>query len=500
MAQFLPYMIKVMLISAILVCYYWFALRDRSFHRFNRFFLLMAVIVPLVLPLIRFDFLFTAEGGTLPYFVQRDVVMDAIVISAPAKQTTETRGFFFLAYAIPACVMLLTFLFTLARIFYLRFKNHSVDTDGSVVVWTTADGTPFSFFHWIFLHPDQNYQTGTYQRIIRHEMAHVKQLHSLDKIFINIVLIFCWFNPFVWIIRKELNMVHEFLADQFSFQDDDGKAFSKLALHSIYPDYRWPITNNLFHSPIKRRLAMIIKSKHPKHGYVRRIMMLPIAAILLFVFSTKAGVNPHLEQTSETTMDTIPNNKIKRVEGIPADHTPRIRIISDDGETETITVKKAKERGLLRAPIIPPAPPAPPAPPSTPKQAPTAPVSAQKIFTKVDKPAEFPGGNSAWQQYIRNAITPALDKFTDADFGTVLFKFIVEADGTVKNVEATTMKQSKLAEVGINAIRKGPKWIPAEQNGQNVAAFRIQPVTLKNPKPDTPLEEKLQGNIPTSQQ
>lgn len=104
-----------------------------------------------------------------------------------------------------------------------------------------------------------------------------------------------------------------------------------------------------------------------------------------------------------------------------------------------------------------------------------------KIFTKVEKEAQFPGGPAAWQKYVTNAIQRELDEFTDADYGTCVVKFVVDKTGAVSDVQATTMKGTKLAEIAVNAIRKGPRWVPAQQNGRYVNAYRLQPVTLKNP-------------------
>jgi TonB-dependent SusC/RagA subfamily outer membrane receptor len=105
-----------------------------------------------------------------------------------------------------------------------------------------------------------------------------------------------------------------------------------------------------------------------------------------------------------------------------------------------------------------------------------------KLFTKVENEASFPGGQEAWVKYIISKIKVSIDSFTNKDFGTCLVRFIVNKDGTVTNVEATTMKNSHLAKVSIEAIKDGPKWIPASQNGQIVAAYRLQPVTLTNPE------------------
>jgi periplasmic protein TonB len=106
---------------------------------------------------------------------------------------------------------------------------------------------------------------------------------------------------------------------------------------------------------------------------------------------------------------------------------------------------------------------------------------ADKIFTKVEIDAQFPGGPGAWQKYVTRAIQAEIDEFTESDYGTCIVKFIVSKDGTISNVEATTLKGTKLAEIATNAIRKGPKWTPAQQNGRSVNAYRLQPVTLTNP-------------------
>ncbi len=110
-----------------------------------------------------------------------------------------------------------------------------------------------------------------------------------------------------------------------------------------------------------------------------------------------------------------------------------------------------------------------------------------KVFTKTEVQAEFPGGQSAWQKYIVSKIIPSLDSFTNVDFGTCVLEFIVNTDGKVSDVEATTMQGTQLAKISVNAIKNGPKWVPATQNGHTVAAYRLQPVTLANPeaKPST---------------
>jgi len=113
-----------------------------------------------------------------------------------------------------------------------------------------------------------------------------------------------------------------------------------------------------------------------------------------------------------------------------------------------------------------------------------------KIFQKVEIDAEFPGGTSAWFKYVQREIERNIDELQDdGKSGTVVVLFIVDKEGGVSDVKAMACSEagvakclgagSKLAEVAVNAIRKGPKWKPAVQNGRNVKAYRRQPVTFR---------------------
>lgn len=103
------------------------------------------------------------------------------------------------------------------------------------------------------------------------------------------------------------------------------------------------------------------------------------------------------------------------------------------------------------------------------------------VFTKVEIEAAFPGGPVSWQRYVTRAIQSQIDQFTKSDYGTCLVRFIVDKTGKVSDVEAATMKGTKLAKIAVDAIKNGPNWIPAQVNGRYVRAYRIQPFTLLNP-------------------
>jgi hypothetical protein len=104
-----------------------------------------------------------------------------------------------------------------------------------------------------------------------------------------------------------------------------------------------------------------------------------------------------------------------------------------------------------------------------------------KVFTKAEVEAAFPGGPAAWSSYISRAIMLHVDEFKQSDYGTCIIRFIVDKNGTVHDVAVINSCGNLLGKIGVDAIKNGPKWIPAQQNGHYVNAYRLQPITLQNP-------------------
>ncbi len=105
-----------------------------------------------------------------------------------------------------------------------------------------------------------------------------------------------------------------------------------------------------------------------------------------------------------------------------------------------------------------------------------------QVFTKVEVEAQFPGGEAKWNQFVQREVEKNIDELTeDGQAGTCEVQFIVDKEGNVSNVEALTLKGSVLARVATDAIKRGPKWIPAIQNGRQVKAYRRQKIRFALP-------------------
>ena len=295
MLSFSWYMLKVIICSGILFGYYWLFLRNKIFHQYNRFYLLAAMSLSLLLPLLKIDFWQAQEQDSqairmLQAVSAGDEYMSNVVI-ASQKSNWSMEQLYPVIYWLVSLVFFAAMIRTIILILRLLKTYPARHIESIIFINTENDKTPFSFFRFIFWNSSIDMNTVTGRQIFKHEVAHIEERHTHDKFFVNIILIFCWCNPFFWLYRKELNMIHEFIADKKAVEDGDTSAFAAMILQAAYPKHRFELTNNFFYSPIKRRLLMLTKNSNPKVTYIGRIMVLPLAILVFaaFTFKTKAN-------------------------------------------------------------------------------------------------------------------------------------------------------------------------------------------------------------------
>ena len=310
MTAFAIYLCKVALCSGLLFLYYHAALRNRLFHQWNRFYLLIAVVLSISLPLLQFTISRTAYGedaGTirlLQVVESPQVFLEEITVGvAPA---TDHSSWLLLAYVVVALTLALFMLRALWRL-YMIVRSHRSTTHGDVrIVHTNVKGTPFSFLRFIFWNDAINIRSQTGRRVFTHELVHVHEKHTLDKLFMQLVLVVFWCNPFFWLIRRELRMVHEFIADQKAVSGNGAATLAAMILQAACPQQFNGLINPFFQTSIKRRLAMISKINNPRLHYFSRIIALPllVLVILSFTIRTKDQVStPQLDKLFTVVVD-----------------------------------------------------------------------------------------------------------------------------------------------------------------------------------------------------
>lgn len=304
------YFLQVIVCSAVMMGYYWLVLRNKRFHQYNRFYLLAVALLSWTVPLIKIQW-------NRPQASNQDMMRWLYVVAdsnSEMEETIQHKGFLWnwdtaaaaLYIAVAGLILLLT-IKTLIRLYRLLKMHSCRNVEDVYLILTRAKGTPFSFFRYIFWNEAIDLRSESGKQILQHELTHVRQKHSIDKLFIQLVLVLGWFNPFFWLLRREMDMIHEFIADKKAVVNGDTASLAQMLLTAAYPQQHFALTNPFFFSPIKRRLQMLTNNKNPRFTYVRRLVVLPLLAVVvvLFAFRNKERRQPI---SVGTVMETVMNN------------------------------------------------------------------------------------------------------------------------------------------------------------------------------------------------
>ena len=516
MKQFLLYFIQVIISSGILYGFYHFVLRNTLFHKYNRYYLLASVLLSVFVPFLNIPIYFSGNNHTTNgivntiFYFGMDQGNEAVV--SINKSTTKVDGFnwsqiLLIAYIFITLLAFLRMIVSLIKITNLKRKYPVEKIDSISFYKTNEPGTPFSFFYGLFWNNKLELHSPKGQQIFRHEIFHIRQLHTVDVLFLKMVSALFWINPFFHLIKKETKAIHEFLADEFATQSSDKWQYAELLLMQALQT-RHSIVNPFFHNQIKRRIAMIQNSTTTGKQYLRKLLTLPALAIVLalFAFNYKARRNEKQQLQVSTVTDTLPKNLSGTKLLIDKENEFTIKsdsiVIKDNENTKDNDFKEAliivNGNRVLYQDFI--------------KKTYTAGImtiypkndaEAIKLYgadavngviemkavriinnsastTKIDTEAGFPGGDVAWRKYLTqnlNAATPVENGAPSGKY-TVMILFQIDADGSVKDIKAITNHGYGMEKEAIRIIKKGPKWVPANQGGVNVSSYRKQPLTF----------------------
>jgi TonB family protein len=290
---FTLFIAKVFLSSGILFGYYWFFLRNRQFHQYNRFYLLTSLVLSVILPFINIP-VFIAPDKPAANIVYKAI--DVLTISSPQTQETalveETLATSISAENILTVIYYMgsaVFLFLLFRsILHIRAiaKKYPCEYVDSLRFYNTNEpGTPFSFFKSVFWNEKLDLKSSEGKQIFRHEFFHIKQHHSADILLSEFIIAFLWLNPFFHLIKKELKAIHEFLADEFAFSGTDKYSYAELLIYQSIKAKKISVAQPFFQTNIKRRIAMITSFKNKNYSYASRLLVLPVAFLLFCAFT-----------------------------------------------------------------------------------------------------------------------------------------------------------------------------------------------------------------------
>jgi hypothetical protein len=175
----------------------------------------------------------------------------------------------------------------IARVYRIKKVNGYVKRGSIDFIRTRLENAPFSFLNNLFWREDMSTTDSNGKRIFKHEMTHIRQRHTYDKLFVQAITCIGWMNPFFWLIQKELNVVHEFLADEAAIEEGDTGSFAMMLLQCHNRGEYLDPSHHFFQSPVLRRLNMVASPRDSSPSYARKCLALPLIALLLFLFSFK---------------------------------------------------------------------------------------------------------------------------------------------------------------------------------------------------------------------
>ncbi len=296
----MDYLLKSSAIIALFYISYRLFLQRETFFESNRWYLLLGLLVAACLP-----------GVVIPIYIEYTPIVSSntpIYVTEAATSQIETKPFdwFQLAsniYTIGLIFFTAKLVIELLSLQRLINKNPKIRIERYSLIEILDKIAPFSFFNWIVYNPTQ-FEKNELNHIIDHEKVHAKEHHTLDVLLAQVCCAIFWFNPMVWLYKKELQQNLEFIADHKAQEASNNKeSYQKLLLKASVPHQQLASTNNFYNSLIKKRIIMLHKSKSNRLNAWKYALIIPALAIFLMSFNTKevyiakdAGTQPLIQK------------------------------------------------------------------------------------------------------------------------------------------------------------------------------------------------------------
>lgn len=397
-----------------------------TFFRSRRFILIVSLVLPFILPFIDVrEWLESRDRMIMLTHFDYSAVLPEIVVGSEAAETgnrvfvlSEWIGYLYLAGVVVLLVRLAVQAFSLYR---LIVRMPEKEINGVRVKCLNNPSGPFSFFGWIFMNPAA-VKEDEISEILTHEMAHVKQHHSVDVLLAEMVSICCWMNPFAWLLKREVRLNLEFLADRKVMEAGFATKSYQYHLLGLAYNHKYGLSNNFNFSHLKQRIIMMNKKKSNAAGHIKyALFVLPAFALLV------AG---------------------------------NISCSQDASQTED-----AKEEVV--APVSPEA-----------KEAPADSTAKEEVFMVAEQMPEFPGGMKEMLKFLQENMKYPENAMKNNVQGRVIVQFVVEKDGTPTEFKVARSVDPDLDAEALRVLQTMPKWKPGMQRGEVVRVKFTVPVSF----------------------
>ena len=459
LGMFFIYSVKVAVCLTLFYLFHKLLMSRDTFHTFNRFAILSMMLLSLVLPLVHLSL--DSETGinrgtvALEGLVAQTVVADGGNGVGDGLTLTQVL---LATYVLGVVLFVGKALLSVGSLLRLIRRARCVEVRNGIRIYTMqGDISPFSWFRYIIM-SEKDWQENR-REIVLHEMAHIRRCHSMDVAVCNMMIVFQWYNPAAWLLKRELQTLHEYEADEAVLSAGvDATHYQMLLIRKAVGERLFSMANNLNHNSLKKRITMMkIKRTNPVQK-AKIAFVLPLAAMTVAAFASQKveNLSDKVEQESEAFSSVSDNPVVRAV-----DETARVAAVKVQEEKaleEVSSMAMAKD---------------------------TAETKSGKEFPCIPETfPQFPGGHVALFEYLSKNIKFPKSKENEDVKVRVVTTFTVEKDGSITDAKIVRSQGEAFDNEVLRVINGMPKWIPGMQNGKAVSVKYTLPITFSTTDSD----------------
>jgi len=448
MGVFFIYILKSSVCLVLFYLFFRLLLSKETFHRFNRMALLGVLFFSLLIPCIEVTTRHQVEVQQAVLSIEQLLLMaelEATPANVGAVQETSAISWVqvvLLVYLAGILFLACRNIYSLICLFRLIHSGkHEKLEKGVTLVVHNQEIAPFSWMKYIVISRKDLEENG--REILIHEMAHIHHRHSVDLLVADICIFFQWFNPSAWLLKQELQNVHEYEADETVINEGvNAKEYQLLLIKKAVGTRLYSMANSFNHSKLKKRITMMLKEKSNPWARLKYLYVLPLAAIAVTAFA-RPEISEKMEEISAVKVNDL------------------AEIVQEKVLQDTVKVSKDEKKDAL---VV------------------TGVKSKEEeeivIFEVVEQMPEYPGGMSALQKYLSEKIAGSPMKGKAG--GRVMVGFTVAETGKIKDVRVLQSDEASLNQEAERIVSEMPDWIPGKQRGRPVPVKYTVPIRFGN--------------------
>ena len=440
MGTILAYFIKSACCLAAFYLFYKWLLSKETFHHFNRFVLLSLLLISATLPFIQISLHTTVQQAQ---FMIGNLMMQ-VVDETGSAPTFQWQWLLIVTYLVGClCYATITFIsyLRLYKTIHRTTSEPLPDNPRIRLILSEKEVSSFSWMNYIVISKADYKENGA--AIITHESAHIHYKHSIDILIADVCIMFQWFNPAVWLIKKEIQNIHEFEADEAVLKSGIcARNYQLLLIKKAVGTRLYSMANSFNHSSLKKRITMMLKRKSNPWARLKYAYILPLAAISVATLAN-AKVSEPLNALSEVKVSDLSDYLIQKSEksNAVAIKTPYLSLPE--------TQKPQKKIKFTRPDVV---------------------------YDMVEEQPKYPGGVAAMMNYLSANIKYPNSAKQKGIEGKVIVQFVVDRTGTIRDCKVLRSIDTDLDKEAIRVIKNMPKWTPGMQRGEKVSVKYTLPI------------------------